>query len=327
MGSLATHLRAFAPEDYDTWVAAINRCYAEYPVSVRELRHQDDTFDRSRFFMDRRVVEDDGRLVGGFDLRHRPSRFHPHRYALDLFVSPEARRRGHGSALYDAALELLELRHALAAVVMVTESMPEGVRFAEQRGFVEVKRDWESRLTVADFDFGKFAGADERVAASGIRISTYADELVRDPEAVGKTYELTSTLRADVPSTDQATHETIEEWRAHWVDAPSFLPDAFFIAIGPDGRWLGMSNLEKQIEDPTFAWQGLTAVHRDVRGAGIATALKLRTIRYAQAMGVDHIKTWNDQSNLPMLAINEAMGFVRQPAWLSMELTLPTQPA
>jgi hypothetical protein len=51
-------------------------------------------------------------------------------------------------------------------------------------------------------------------------------------------------------------------------------------------------------------------------------ALKLRTVRHAQAMGVDHIKTWNDQRNRPMLAINEAMGFEKQPAWVSFELPL-----
>jgi hypothetical protein len=57
---------------------------------------------------------------------------------------------------------------------------------------------------------------------------------------------------------------------------------------------------------------------------GIAVALKLRTVAHAQRLGVDHIKTWNDQSNRPMLAINEAMGFEKQPAWISFEHLLPS---
>jgi len=74
---------------------------------------------------------------------------------------------------------------------------------------------------------------------------------------------------------------------------------AFFVAIDCDGQWVGMSNLERQLEDPTFVWQGLTGVRREARGRGIAIALKLRTVSYAQRMGVDHIKTWNDQKNRP----------------------------
>jgi hypothetical protein len=51
-------------------------------------------------------------------------------------------------------------------------------------------------------------------------------------------------------------------------------------------------------------------------------ALKLRTVRYAVDRGIDHIKTWNDVNNRPMLSINEAMGFVRQPAWIAYEKDL-----
>ena len=153
-------------------------------------------------------------------------------------------------------------------------------------------------------------------------VADYADELARDSDAERKAYELTDELRVDVPAIDAPTAETIEEWRNHWVGSPTFLPDAFFVAIDRSGRWLGMSNLEKQLEDPSFVWQGLTGTRRDARGKGIAMALKLRTVRYAQSMGVDHMKTWNAQQNRPMLQINEAMGFEKQPAWVAIELKL-----
>lgn len=321
--TMLTRLREFAPGDYDAFVATANACYPDYPQSVRELRHQDETFDRTTYFAVRLVALEGGEVVGGVDMRHRPGRFHPDRYWLDLFVGPDHRRRGHGAALYDAALRIAVERRALAVSAGVKESMADGVEFLRHRGWSEVKRDWESRLPVAGFDFARFASADERVAASGITITTYADEVLRDPEgAETKAFELTDELRADVPAVDPPTPMTIDEWRRHWTGAPAFLPDAFFIAVDRDGRWIGMSNLERSIEDPSFVWQGLTAVRREARGHGVAMALKLRTVRYAQGLGVDHIKTWNDQRNRPMLAINEAMGFVRQPAWIAMELRL-----
>lgn len=321
--STSTRLREFMPSDYDAFNAVSNACYPDYPQSVAELRYRDETFDRTKYFGQRLVALDGDALVGAVDMRHRPGRFHPDRYWFDLFVAPGRRRRGHGTALYDAALRTAVERRALALNAGVKESMTDGVEFLRHRGWYEVKRDWESRLSVAGFDFATFAPADERVAREGITITTYADELARDPnEAEAKAFELTSELRVDVPAVDPPTPETIDEWRRHWTGAPAFLPEAFFIALDRDGRWIGMSNLERSIEDPSFVWQGLTGVRRDARGKGVAMALKLRTVRYAQTLGVEHIKTWNDQKNRPMLSINEAMGFVKQPAWIAMELRL-----
>jgi mycothiol synthase len=315
-------LRAFTNDDYSAWVAGSNLCYPDYPWSVEEARHEDDKWDHHRFFKTRIVAEEDGRIVGSIDVNHRPSRFHPDRYGFDLWVLPDHRRRGHGSALHDRGVAILRERNALAATGGVKESMADGVAFTAKRGWAEVKRDWESRLVVAGFDFGRFAGATERVTAQGIRISTYADELVHDAGAPQKAFELTDLCRRDVPAMDAATDITFEEWRQHWIDAPSFLADAFFIAIDRDGRWLGMSNLQRSIEDPSFIWQGLTGVRREARGTGLAMALKLATVGYAQHLGVNHIKTWNDQLNRPMLAINEAMGFAKQPAWIGLEFRL-----
>jgi len=315
----ATAPRVFTPNDYEPWIAGANACYPEYPFSVTEMRHWDESFDFTRFFKTRFVAEEGGRLVGGVEIGHRPGRFHPDRYLFDLWVVPDARRRGHGTRLYDAAVAALVARNAAAATGSIKESMTEGLEFIKRRGWVEMRRDWESRLRVANFDFAKFGSAGERVAKEGIRVTTFADESGRDPQAERKAHDLISEIRRDVPATDPATDETFEQWQKHWTGSPSFMPDAFFIAIDRDGRWLGMSNLERQLEDGSFVWQGLTGVRREARGRGVAMALKLRTVVHAQRMGVDHIKTWNDQKNQPMLAINEAMGFKKEPAWLRLE--------
>ena len=320
MTTTTSRLRAFTDDDYPAWVAGSNRCYPDYSWSVEEARYQDTKWDHGRFFKTRIVAEGDGRLLGSVEVNHRPSRFHPDRYWLDVWVLPESRRKGHGNALYEAAAKILHERNALAATGGVKESMTDGVEFTKKRGWVVVKRDWESRLVVAGFDFERFAGADERVTAQGIRITTYADELARDPDAARKAFELTELCRRDVPAIDAPTDVTFEEWRRDWVDGPSFLGDAFFVAIDSRGHWLGVSNLQRSIEDPSFIWQGLTGVRREARGKGLAMALKLKTVHYAQSLGVAHIKTWNDQKNQPMLAINEVMGFAKQPAWLGLEL-------
>src|SRR5438093_11666252 len=115
MTSTVTRVRDFAPSDYEAWVAASNRCYPDYPWSVKEMRHQDDTFDRSRFLKSRLVAEEDGRLVGGLETAHGPTRFHPDRYSRDRWVVPERRRRGQRSALCDCRIRTLGGRDACAA--------------------------------------------------------------------------------------------------------------------------------------------------------------------------------------------------------------------
>ncbi len=55
---------------------------------------------------------------------------------------------------------------------------------------------------------------------------------------------------------------------------------------------------------------------RPYRRRGIATALKLRTIDYAQQHGARSITTGNEENN-PMYQINLALGFQPKPAWIS----------
>jgi len=315
-------VRPFAPSDYAAYVEVANASYPDYGRTVDEAKHDDSTWDGARYFKARLVAEDRGRLVGAAELQHERWTFVPDKYWLDVAVHPDHRRRGHGSALYDAAVAIARDRVASALNAGAKESMADGVRFLERRGFREVKRDWESRLKVKDFDFSRFATADERIAREGIRITTLGEEMARDAGALQKAYELARLCSEDVPSIDPPTMVPFETWRALILEGPGALPEAYFMAIDHGGRYVGVSNMSRSTEDPSFFWHQLTGVLRDARGKGIAMALKLQTVRYAQRQGADHIKTWNDSRNRPMLAINEALGFEKQPVWIMYQKEL-----
>ncbi|HTD63822.1 MAG TPA: GNAT family N-acetyltransferase [Verrucomicrobiae bacterium] len=320
--SSKTVIRAATPADYPVLVALNKASYPDYGETEEEWRHWDETWDHKKYFKSRVVAEDDGRVVGFGLVNHMRWAFVPTKYRIDITVHPDHRERGHGSALYDALLDKVSERSGRAVAATVKESMVDGVRFLTKRGFREVKRDWESRLFVEGFDFARFAAAEARVAKQGIRIATLAEEMQRDSSALRKAFELNEDCRMDIPSVDPPTRHTLEEFRREDIDAPSALLDAFFVAIDKDGRYLGVSNLFRSLDDPAFLWQGITGVRREARGKGIAMALKLLTVRYAIDKGVEHIKTWNDVHNRAMLAINEAMGFVKQPPWISYEKDL-----
>lgn len=317
-----TTVRTATPADYPALVAVGKASYPDYAETVEEWRHWDKTWDHSKYFKLRLVAEDSRRIVGYGQINHMRWAFVPTKYRIDITVLPTDRGRGHGTVLYEDLAAAASARGARALAAAAKESMTDGVRFLTKRGYREVKRDWESRLFVQGFDFERFATADDRLAKQGIRIAALADEIQRDPGAFHKAFELNEDCRMDIPSVDPPTRHTFDEFRRDDVDAPNALLDAFFVAIARDGRYLGLSNMFRSLDDPTFLWQGITGVRREARGRGVATALKLRTVRYAIDHDVDHIKTWNDIHNKPMLSINEAMGFVKQPAWISYEKDL-----
>ena len=126
--------------------------------------------------------------------------------------------------------------------------------------------------------------------------------------------------RQSTSSVDRPTEGSLERFVKE-VDGPQIILDGFFLAV-LDGDYIAVCDLWRDSENPGGLYQGLTGVHPDHRRKGIALALKLQTVKYARANGKTLIKTWNDTRNGPMLRINEAMGFVKQPAWIEVEKRL-----
>jgi len=78
---------------------------------------------------------------------------------------------------------------------------------------------------------------------------------------------------------------------------------------------------------PQTLQTGLTGVRKSHRRKGLALALKLRAAAFAKAYGARYIRTSNHQANRSMLAINEAMGFVKELATVWLRLSpVPQRP-
>ena len=314
------HFRPFVDEDHVRAVEIGSAIYPDSPRSLEVARHDDSIWDSERFFRVRLVAEDEsGRVVAWGQLRHMPWQFHPQKYGLDLEVDPAFQRRGVGSAFYERLIAEARARDALLVRSGAKESMAASVRFLTKRGFQEVQRTWESRLDVAAFEWDRFAGAAQRVAAQGITIATLAAEGPRDLAVLRKVYDLSVECTADEPAFEPITCAPFELFVADEIEAPNALPEAYFLA--KDGeRYVGLSNLFARLAQPEVLSQGFTAVQRDYRGRGIAMALKLRGLQFARDGGYREIRTFNNSRNRPMLRINEALGFQKEPAWIEFAL-------
>ncbi len=321
---MSVRLRPFEAVDYPRLIEINRRIYPDHPVDEAEWRHDDATWDTQKYDKLRLVAQDpSGTVVGWGQINHSTHYFNPRRYRVNVEVDPPWQRHGIGTALYERLLAEARSREAEALIATCRESLAESVAFLTRRGFVEQQREWESRLHVDGFDFARFAGAHERIAREGITIVALADERRSDPDAVRRAHAMYQRCEADVPSTEPFRGVSFEEWARRELEAPATLLDAFFLARSARGEYLGVSNLFRSLAEPGVIYQGLTGVLPEHRGRGIAMALKLRTVEYARANGYREIRTWNDTRNRPMLRINEAMGFVKQPAWIEFEKRLP----
>ncbi len=319
---MTVHVRPFRDADYPRFVEIANTVVPEFRQNEAEARRRDETWDRERYHRDRVVADDEtGCVVGWGEIGHMPDQFHPDRYFLDLQVEPLQWRRGIGGALYERLLRALTARGAAVVRAEAKETSAEGARFLAGRGFVEAQRAWESRLYVPAFDPARFAGAAERVANQGITFTDLATERARDPESLRAVYNLFLACSRDIPEIDPVTDVSFEHFVAREVEDPAAWPNGYLLAVDR-GRYVGLSNLLATAEEPAVLYQGLTGVLSEYRGRGIAMALKLLTVAYARERRHKEIRTWNNTRNRPMLRINEAMGFVKEPVWIVFQKQL-----
>lgn len=301
--------------DYAAAVAVCNAVFPEYPESVEDWK-EDDAKYPEHLRRRRWLAEIEGQTVGYARYDQSEWMYHPRLFNFFAAVIPERQGQGLGRALYATVMAALAPLDPLRVRARCRSDYVRSMRFLSDRGFVEDLRDWESHLDVPGFDPAPFAGHGERVIASGIRIVSLRELIAGDPEHRRKLYELDVTLAKDVPSPEPLTAPSAESFERHVFESRDLLPEGFFVAL--DGQhYVGLSALWKSDEEPDALYTGLTGVRREYRRRGIALALKLRAIEYARGRGIRTLKTWNESNNRAMLSINEALGFVKQPAWVS----------
>ncbi len=286
-------------------------CDFEYPA-VGEVRAFIDSFAATGQTLRYYLAETGGEPVGYGFLFHIPWLDEPGRYWVAVRVRPEARRRGAGRLLYSRLCADLHALGAAAARAMIREGRPE-IALAERAGFREVLRTLPFTLELAGANTAALDAARARVEAQGLAIRTLAELRASDPAWLPKLFALHAALTRDVPIPTQPLPTLA------WFEGfATRLPQAFFVALDGD-QYIGESFLHPDAEDPRLLNQQVTGVLRSHRGRGVAMALKLATIDYAQRAGYRAIRTWVETNNASMLAINRNLGFVAGPGAILFE--------
>lgn len=313
-------VRRFTPTDADyTAVVDIqNACFPETPETVADWQHYDRTRD-AQYFYRRDLFELNGRPVAFSTVMEPHWSYRPGKYFIISNLHPADESPWLRTAVWNHMLSVVIGQAASGKepntlMSAAREDKLAQVAFLEERGFERQLRYPKSELEVDAFDSGRFAEAIARVQAEGITITTLQQLMQTDPDWQRKLYDMECEIDKDIPSPEPLTNDSLEVFLRKRLESPNFLPEAFFVAL--DGKkYVGLSALWRNSADPAILQTGLTGVLRPYRRRGIATALKVSAIGYAQARGVSRIGTENEEHN-PMFQINLALGFEPQPAWL-----------
>ena len=225
---------------------------------------------------------------------------------------PAKRGRGLGSALYGAVSGVARERELDGLFLEVLMADPDSLEWVERRGFEEVERQEALALELAG------VGSVTIEPPDGIEIVTRS----KRPDLVREMYEVGVEAARDIPGLDGGKDPSFEKWAAFEIERPSRDPELCFIALA-GARVVGFASLDVFPDD---VFHGLTAVAREWRGRGVASALKRSQIAAAKERGFRRLLTESQHENEPMRRLNEKLGFRPEPSMSTIVLRGPLAP-
>jgi mycothiol synthase len=220
-------------------------------------------------------------------------------------VLPSHRRRGIGTALLHAlADQALACGHAEAGAMLESAG---AAPFASRFGFAERNRQIEQVRAIRPDE-------PEPDVPPRIEIVSLHD---RNDLCARLWGELVEDALPDLVL-DRPVAITEDEWWRSWLPSTRWA----FVALH-DGELVGIAGLLDDEDRPERAENLLTAVRRDLRGRGIARALKQRTLRCAAERGLAEVYTWTQTGNEAMQRLNRSLGYVDRDVVVNVRAPLP----
>jgi GNAT superfamily N-acetyltransferase len=243
------------------------------------------------------IARIDDLAVGSGFAAIQPQR--PELVVVLITVLVEHRRRGAGTALYEAISAWTRERGLDELEAVVADDDHESLAFALRRGFIEDRREKGVALRLAEIEPPPVE------PPPGVEIVTWAER----PELARGIYEVAVEASPDVPGWEDELLEPFEDWLAHDMQGSGDRPEATFVARAGD-EVIGYAKFSLTAAQPTTAHHDLTGVKRAWRGRGVARALKATQIGWAKANGYEELRTRNDERNAPIRKLNKEFGYL-----------------
>jgi GNAT superfamily N-acetyltransferase len=256
----------------------------------------------------------DGGVVGALRVI-LPTKDNPTVGIVDVAVEPAHRRRGIGGTLLAEGIRLASAAGRTELIAEMDEPGPDapGRPFALHRGWscdlLETRRDLDlppDEQRLADLE------ADARTASDGYELVVWRDHTpdeLLDDRAVLEQRMTTDAPHGDLPVAEERWDgERIREYEAVHVARGRTVLSAGALK---DGRLVAFTDLQIPLAQPQRAHQAGTLVLSEHRGHRLGALMKAAVLRELAATipEVRRISTYNSDTNRPMVAVNEALGF------------------
>jgi GNAT superfamily N-acetyltransferase len=285
---------------------AYDRPFRDPQLSLAYYRHWSDGTRR-------RWLARDGEEIVGFALLMVPS---PTFAMADVMVRPDGRRRGTGRALYEALLS--GAREEAVRSFFGHHWSPDGAGFARAMGAVDDQRDVASELRLRETELP------EPSLPAGWRLVTWYGAA---PEELVDSFAVARSAMDDAPAPggldygpiDAAAVRAIEQTareRGREVRVTAAVDDHGVVGAFTDVRVSAPPSPIAGTDD--------TATIPSARGQGLATAVKLESLRRLrdERPDVEVVRTMNAEQNAAMRAVNTRLGFVPTAVLTSTVVTL-----
>lgn len=294
-------IRQAVGDDADA-VAAVRRAVYSYKMmSPAAIRHMITVAPPEERFLPL-VAESDGEVVAWGSAALNIWTSEPGQSEVSIYVHPDHRKQGIGSALADRLHQHLT---EVGAVRVRAFVHPDGLEFARNLGY-----DGTRQMHFSGVDVRSLPPQPE--TPDGIELVTF-DEV--EPR---QAFTADSIASLDEPTDSPLDSVSYEDWfEQHW-QGPS-VDKSLSIAAMVGDEMVCFTVLEV---DGDRAWSAMTGTIPSYRGRGLAKLVKSVALRRAAAAGIVAAYTSNDDENGSMLAINNWLGYERVQTELGLLRTL-----
>ncbi len=236
-----------------------------------------------------------------------------------VVVSPEHRRQGIGSQLFQE-IEKVSIASTIRELrATFPDTLPEARAFAEKRGFTLIAHSIGMQLELEQLDLQPYLDLAAELETEGFQF-TSMDALGNTEADQQKLYLLNDlTSSQTMGSEGEHSWSSFEDFQQSVCQADWYKPAGQMIVIEKStGKWVAMSAITR-FEGQEEAYNLFTGVDEAFRGRKLAQAVKARALLFAKdVLEVKKVRTNHNALNEPMIAIDRKFGYVQSPGELYM---------
>lgn len=296
-------------DDYAVYAAQWATARPDRAFTIEEMKESDAVVPAG-VYHERVFLCQSGSPVAGGELVQAHWSADPH--AFEVYANlPHDLEPRLAEALVDDWFTRLKHAGATSARIWVAHVYENVATALKGRGLHVKDSNQELILKFCNFSCETYQKDMERFETMGFKVSNLADLIERDSNGMRVFYDLRMSLMEASRQGGEQAKESFEQFEKRFnLHRSSF---SMILIAFEGGRPVATTGLFRNPVNPQYVNTGFTGVSEYLQGRGIATALKILSLKRAKESGAVWATCDNDFAN-PILDLNKRLGF--EPHWV-----------